>query len=263
MRLMARDQVVFLTGGASGIGRGLATRYRARGARCVLADVDEARVRETAKVLGCDGLVLDVRDVAQVEEAMARVRAEHGPIDVLVNSAGIGRAGETHLLAYDDWKQVLDVNLYGVVHCVRAVYPDMVERRSGHIVNIASIAGLFPSAGQVSYVASKFGVVGLSHALRPEAACHGVKVSVACPGVIDTPMTQGLPVTARNAERVRKLIPRGLDVDTCCDTILRGIDRNDATILVGGMARSLNALQRISPALAEVVNHVGVRWLTR
>lgn len=192
------NQIVFITGGASGIGRGLAERFGAAGARCFIADVNQDLVREAARSMGCTGVALDVCDAGQVRAVIEGITREHGPIDFLVNSAGIVRAGETHLFEYDDWKRVLDVNLYGVVNCIHAVYPEMVRRRAGHIVNIASIAGLFPSAGQVSYVASKSAVVGLSHALRVEAAAHGVKVSVACPGIIDTPMTRGFSVKSKN-----------------------------------------------------------------
>jgi NAD(P)-dependent dehydrogenase (short-subunit alcohol dehydrogenase family) len=257
------NQIVFITGGASGIGRGLAERFGAAGARCFIADVNEDLVREAALSMRCTGVPLDVRDAGQVRAVIDGITREHGPIDFLVNSAGIVRAGETHLFEYDDWKRVLDVNLYGVVNCIHAVYPEMVRRRTGHIVNIASIAGLFPSAGQVSYVASKSAVVGLSHALRVEAAPHGVRVSVACPGIIDTPMTRGFSVKAKNPDKVKSRIPRGIDVGECCDVILRGVDRNDATILVGGLAHTLASLHRASPWLSGKLNGLSLRFLNR
>ena len=134
------NQIVFITGGASGIGRGLAERLGAAGAKCFIADVNEDLVHEAARSLGCTGVPLDVRDAGQVRAVIDGITREHGPIDFLVNSAGIVRAGETHLFEYDDWKRVLDVNLYGVVNCIHAVYPEMVRRRTGHIVNIASPA---------------------------------------------------------------------------------------------------------------------------
>ncbi len=257
------NTVAFVTGGASGIGRGLAERLGAAGARCVIADVNADLVHEAARALGCTGVVLDVRDAAQVRAVVDGVTREHGPIDLLINSAGIVRAGETHLFEYDDWKRVLDVNLYGVVNTIHAVYPEMVRRRAGHIVNIASIAGLFPSAGQVSYVASKSAVVGLSHALRVEAAAHHVKVSVACPGIIDTPMTRGFSVKSKNPDKVKSLIPRGIEVGECCDVILRGVHRNDATILVGGLAHTLASLHRASPWLSGKLNGLSLRYLNR
>lgn len=256
-------KTVVVTGGASGIGRGLAERLCARGATCVIADLDERAVRDAAGAIGCSGVALDVRDAARVRRVLEEVAREHGPIELLINCAGVARAGETHLFEYDDWKLVLDVNVYGVVNCIHAVYPEMVRRRSGHILNIASIAGLFPSSGQVSYVTSKYAVVGLSHALRAEAATHGVKVSVACPGIIDTPMRRGYQVRSGNPERVLKLIPRGIDVGTCCDIILAGVDRNEATILVGGLAKALSSLQRLSPWVTGKLNELSIRLLTR
>lgn len=257
------NRVAFITGGASGIGRCIAERLVGAGATCVMADLNRELVQEQAASVGCTGVTLDVRDHEQVRAVLDEVERDHGPVDLLFNCAGITRTGETHDLDYNDWKQVIDVNLYGVVNCVHAAYPRMVRRKTGHIVNIASVAGLFPAPGQVSYVASKYAVVGLSHALRPEAACHGVKVSVACPGIIDTPMTRNLSVKGKSAGKVKRLIPQGISVERCTDDILRGVERNDATILVGKLAHSLARLNRASPSLAGALNELSLRLLNR
>jgi NADP-dependent 3-hydroxy acid dehydrogenase YdfG len=248
------NRVALVTGGASGIGRALGAALVAQGARVVLADVDAGRVQATAAELGCVGRALDVRDPEQWRALVEEIRAELGPIDLLVNNAGRVQTGETHLLERADWSGVIDVNLYGVVNGVQAVYPSMVERRAGQIINVASIAGLFPSAGQVSYVASKFGVVGLSHALRVEAARHRVRVSVACPGVIHTPMRDTLTVKGMDPEALRAQLPKGIPVERCARVILAGARRDRPTILVTWLAKALAALMRLSPTLGHWVN---------
>ena len=241
------DKTVLVTGGASGIGRALGERLLEEGARVVLADVNATALGEVTQALGCHGVTFDVRDVAAVE-------AEHGPIEVVFHNAGVAITGEAHRFAYEDWKRVIDVNLYGVVNGVHAIYPRMVRRGRGHIVNVASIAGLFPSAGQVSYVASKYAVVGLSHALRAEAAGHGVRVSVVCPGIIKTPMREGLEVKAADASKLDKLLPEGMPVERCVEVILKGVGRNKATIVVTGLAHALYAMGRVSPSLTLWLN---------
>ncbi len=254
-------QLAVVTGGASGIGRALSAALRAEGARVVLLDVDEPRLRAAADALACRGELLDVRDAAAVEAAVAAIEARDGPIDLFINNAGLCQTGEAHRFTRGDWSRLLDVNIRGVVNGVQAVYPRMVARGRGCILNIGSIAGLFPTAGQVSYVTSKFAVVGLSQALRAEGADYGVKVSVACPGIIDTPMRRGLSAVGVDDDSLRALIPAGLQVERCARAILRGLARDQALILVGYEAHVLSRLQRVSPALGGWLNARAIRWL--
>ncbi len=256
-------QLAVITGGASGIGRALAAALRGGGARVVLLDVNEAQLAATARELSCRGEPLDVTDAAAVEAAVAAIEARDGPIDLFVNNAGVCQTGEAHRFTPGDWRRLLDVNIRGVVHGVQAVYPRMVARGRGHILNIGSIAGLFPTAGQVSYVTSKFAVVGLSQSLRAEGADYGVKVSVACPGIIDTPMRRGLSAVGVDDSSMRALLPAGLQVDRCAQAILRGVARDQAIILIGHDARILALLQRVSPALGGWINARAIRWLRR
>lgn len=258
-----RDQVVLITGGASGIGRSLGTRLVARGARVVLADWNEEQARAVATTLGCESLGVDVRDPEAMAAAVDFTEDTYGPVDLLISCAGVTHVGEARDFSTADWHRIVDVNLYGVIHGIQAVYGRMVQRGRGQILNIASLAGLFPSAGQTAYVASKYGVVGLSHALRAEASRHGVKVGVVCPGIIHTPMRDGLPVHHEHADAVRALLPKGMDVDACARAILRGAARNRATILVTPMAYALAALMRLAPGLAHWLNALSFRSLLR
>lgn len=192
-----------VTGAGSGIGAALARELAARGAHVLVTDVDGEAAESVAESVrrssgrrdggagrapGAESARLDVTDAAAVEETVGRFAAERRGLDFLFNNAGIGVGGPVELLAVDHWRRVVDVNLMGVVHGVAAAYPRMVEQRRGHIVNTASLSGLVPTPGLVPYSATKHGVVGLSVGLRAEAAAHGVRVSVVCPGLVETPL---------------------------------------------------------------------------
>ena len=132
-----------------------------------------------------------MRNYPSFERAVAEAVQQSGRIDYLFNNAGIAVGGEVDSYTLDDWNDVFDLNLRGVVHGIQAVYPIMIQQHSGHIVNTASMAGLHATAGAASYTASKHAVVALSKALRVEAERHGVQVSVFCPGATRTPILAG------------------------------------------------------------------------
>lgn len=256
-------RVALVTGGASGIGRALGAALHEAGARVVLTDVHEAEVVAAAAEIGCLGRPLDVRDAAAFTALVDDLERTLGPVALLFNNAGIVQTGEAHTFALDDWRRVLDVNLYGVVHGVQAVFARMAARGAGRIVNVASVAGLFPTAGQASYVASKFGVVGLSQALRAEGADLGVQVHAVCPGVIATRMTRELPVKGVDPARLHAMVPRGLSAERCAQVILQGMARDRGLILVTWEARLLWWLQRFAPGLGAWVNRRALRMLRR
>ena len=189
-------KVAFITGGASGIGKAIAEEIASRGGEVVLAD----RQLDLADQVAC-GIVerggkasaveLDVRDLAAFERAARMVVSRSGRVDFLFNNAGIGIGGEIDTYERDAWDDVFDVNVKGVAYGVHAFYPHMIAQGSGHIVNTASMAGLVSTAGTGSYCAAKHAVVGLTKVLRIEAARHGVRASVVCPGAIRTPIFTG------------------------------------------------------------------------
>jgi NADP-dependent 3-hydroxy acid dehydrogenase YdfG len=193
---------------------------------------------------------LDVRDAAAFRALVEAVEKESGRIDYLFNNAGIAVNGEMRDVSLDDFRQVLDVNLNGVVHGVTAVYPHMVARGAGHIVNTASLAGLAPAPGIVSYGASKHAVVGLSLSLRAEAADLGVRVTVICPGFIETPILRESRFVNMDQERLHAMIPiKPISAEACVKEILHGVARNKAIVVVTWQAKALWLLQRISPGL--------------
>lgn len=195
MDLHLRDRVVVITGAASGIGRVTAEYFRREGARLVLGDLDAdalgAAVRDFeaagARVMGER---IDVRAYADCERLIARAAAEHGRVDVLVNSAGIG--GPLKLFAETtpaDWDDLLAVNLLGTMHCCRAVTDRMIAQRSGRIINLASEAGKGNEKRIVVYGATKGGIISLTRGLALELGRFDITVNAVCPGVTRTPMT--------------------------------------------------------------------------
>jgi len=253
-----QDKIVIVTGAASGIGKAVCEQLSKAGAKLVMADINEALLKETAQSISKGGhyakpVVLDVRDFPAVKKMVDDAVAEHGRIDYIFNNAGIGLMGEARYFEYDDWKKVIDINLYGVVNGVAAAYPVMVKQGFGHIVNTSSLAGIVPTPVEVSYVASKYAIVGLSNALRIEGEDLGVKVSVVCPGLIDTPIQDSIKLIKVDKEKLKTIAPKFMPAPDCARVILAGVEKNRALILVTGLTKISWVLQRISPAL--------IRWL--
>ena len=182
-RFAGRSAIV--TGAGSGIGAALSRALVSAGANVVCADLDlEAADRTVASVTGpgsARAVRLDVTSAPDVAALVESVAAEHGSLDLLFNNAGISIGGETQELTLEHWDSIIDVNIRGVVHGVHAAYPLMVRQRSGHIVNTASMGGLMAAGLLTSYVMTKHAVVGLSMALRSEAAAFGVGVTAGGP----------------------------------------------------------------------------------
>lgn len=240
-------RTAFVTGGASGIGLGIARALRDRGARVAIADVDAAAVdRAAAELGGVEGVVLDVRDRAGWQAARERVETMLGPVSLLVNNAGV--TGYDPIVdtppEHFDW--IVGVNLTGVFNGVHCFGRAMIDRgRGGHILNTASIAGLYGSNMLTvgAYAASKFGVVGLSERLRIELAPYGIGVSVLCPGLVSTaiganaaklrPGPAGVALADNPAfAGLRNRAPAaGLDPDRLGPFVVEAIEANRAHVL--------------------------------
>lgn len=233
-----KEKVGIITGGASGIGLAIGQMLADQGAVVVLADRNMDLAQQAAKAIEQEGgrakpYHVDVADRVAMRELVDETVQEHGRIDYMFNNAGIGIVGEVRDFTYEDWKNVIDVNLYGVIHGVHAVLPVMIRHGNGHIINTASLAGLTPVPFSISYVAAKSGIVGLSHALRTEVASLGIKVSVFCPGLTDTPILQTSKVIKHDREKILEWMPQpqAITAERMAQTVLHGIRKNRATIV--------------------------------
>lgn len=249
-----RGKTAIITGGASGIGRAIAEQVAMRGGTVILADLNADLAEETAAAIRAGGgdaraARLDVRDLEAVSRLVRDTAEERGRLDFVFNNAGVAIGSEAHEHTPDAWHKVIDTNLYGVINGVAAAYPLMVEQGFGHIVNTASTAGLIPVPGEISYVTSKHGVVGLSLALRMEGALHGVKVSVVCPGFIRTPIYDNAELIKLDREVLLSMLPRGTSPQKAAQVILEDVERNRAVIIPPRPARVLWWLNRLFPWL--------------
>jgi NAD(P)-dependent dehydrogenase (short-subunit alcohol dehydrogenase family) len=184
--------VAVVTGGGRGIGHTIVNKLAQMGATVVFTGRDQTRLQQVARELAahghrCEGIACDLNDLASVEALGLRLRRDYGRVDILVNNAGIGGPpGLLHELAPADWDAIFNTNLRGVYYMLRAIVPLMIEAGSGHIINISSLAGKNPLPRGAAYSASKWGLNGLSYGVAEELRGHNIRVSVICPGSVNT-----------------------------------------------------------------------------
>lgn len=205
-----QGKVAIVTGGASGIGLAIARALATARARVVIADINrpasEAAVNEIRNRGGsADAIPTDVSDARSVEYLFTQIRTRHGHADILINNAGINLNRSILETEEADWEKLLDTNLSGTFRCCRAVIPDMLEKKWGRIINLASIAGLRGSAGRAAYGATKGGIVATTRAMAVELAPHAITVNAIAPGAIDTPMVAELHTDETRAAHLRRI----------------------------------------------------------
>jgi short-subunit dehydrogenase len=251
------SKICIITGAAAGIGYALAKACVARGDVVVMTDINESHVKERAGSLiglgsgAARGVQLDVTCASEVEGIVKQVVAEHGKVDYFFNNAGVAVSGEVRDLNLEHWKKVIDVNLAGVINGCHAVYPEMVNQRSGHIINIASLAGLIPFVTNAPYSASKHAVVGLSNTLRLEGEALGVRVSVVCPGFVKTNIYEASDAINVDKDKLNDSIPfAAIGADVAALKILNGVKKNRGVIIFPFYAKLLWWVNRLSSRLA-------------
>ena len=182
------NQIAVVTGAGRGIGRAIAIELGKLGAQVVLAARSRTELEDTARSIGAKASVMpaDVRHKNDVQRLFEQVASALGPVDILVNAAGLGIFGPVADFKDEDFETLIETNLRGIFFTSRFVLPSMIDRKRGHIINIASIAGKVGSANRAVYCASKFGVVGFTESLAEEVRQYGIRASVICPGSTDT-----------------------------------------------------------------------------
>ena len=249
-----KEKIAIVTGGASGIGRAVCEQLCKRGATVVVADINGEGAGEVASGISETGgraqaSQMDVAREEDVQKLIDETASEHGRLDYMFNNAGICVVGEERDVSLDHWRSVLDVNLFGVIYGTRAAYSLMVKQGFGHIINTASLAGLIPATQEISYTASKHAVVGISNSLRLEGAELGVKVSVVCPGFVQTGVFDAILAVNVDKEKLMGKIPFKMEATKAAQEILRGVARNRATIVFPAYARIIWWLYRLHPSL--------------
>lgn len=255
-------QLVLVTGAGSGIGRATAFAFAEAGARIIAVDRDAesaSRTAELARLIGAPDAwaeTVDVSDEQAMEKLAEKTASEYGVPDVVVNNAGIGLAGSFLDTTTEDWKRVLDVNLWGVIHGCRLFARQMVDRgQGGHIVNTASAAAYQPSRALPAYSTSKAAVLMLSECLRAELAPHDIGVTAICPGIVNTNITSATRFAGvsdaeqerRRAKSSRLYGLRNYPPEKVADAIVRAVMRNSAVVPVTPEARGARLLGRLSP----------------
>jgi NAD(P)-dependent dehydrogenase (short-subunit alcohol dehydrogenase family) len=251
------EKVAIVTGGGSGIGEAVSLELALRGARVVVADINGDGAERVATAIAHSGgrataSLVDVSQEQDVRRLVEETAATYGRLDYQFNNAGIAIGGDARDLTLDQWRRVLDVDLYGVLRGTLAAYPIMVRQGFGHIVNTSSGAGLLPLPLSAPYCTAKHAVVGLSLSLRFEGADLGVKVSAVCPGYVRTPIFENAVVVNMSRDlmdppkRVKVIEPA-----QAAQAILSGVARNQALIVFPGYVRLAWRAYRLFPRVIE------------
>ncbi|MBC9224907.1 SDR family oxidoreductase [Aeromicrobium sp. 636] len=237
-KLDIRTNTCLVTGATGGIGAATARALTREGARLVLTDLDQGAldaVAEELRAAGGEVLVataLDLTDAASVRSFAEAVHVRFGPMDVLLNIAGISIWGTIDRLTEEHWRRLIDINLMGPVHVLSSFLPAMIDAgRGGHVVNVSSAAGIFGLPWHAAYSASKFGLRGISEVLRFDLRRHRIGVSLVCPGAVATPLVQGLEVVGvdRSVPAMQKVeqefLRHAITPDEAAAAIVKGLVR--------------------------------------
>lgn len=252
-----RGKTVLVTGAASGIGRETALAFAREGAVPLLADIDAGGLEEVSRTLALMGAesrdyLLDVSKPGDVDEVASRIHDEFGGLDVLVNNAGVFIWADFMDTTPEDWDWLLGVNLWGPINTLRAFLPRMIERKTGHVVNVASAGGLYTLPALSAYCTSKFAVVGMTEALSQEVRGHGIAVTTICPGSTKTPIIKNIRVRGLDREKLENRIfpiANRYPAEKAAARIVDAVKRERPFVLMTATMWVLYLVKRASPAL--------------
>ncbi|MBV1879052.1 MAG: SDR family NAD(P)-dependent oxidoreductase [Pseudomonadales bacterium] len=249
-----QGKVAFITGGASGMGLGMARAFTAAGMKVMIGDIEQApmdrAVAELNEVGGdAAGIQTDVTKLESVQAAAAATIEKFGKVHVICNNAGIGVGGQSEKASMRNWEWVMDVNLWGVVHGLQAFVPLITEHgEGGHVVNTASMAGMYGLRGAGPYNATKFAVVGISETMMAEHSRDNLGVSVLCPGIVATNIgnsarnraeNYGGPVQPNEKDTSAEMLAKGLNPDVVGHLVLEAIQEDQPYIFTDPSLRYL------------------------
>jgi NAD(P)-dependent dehydrogenase (short-subunit alcohol dehydrogenase family) len=265
-----------ITGAGSGIGRATAMLAAEKGARLVLTDVSAETLGATVRLVTDAGgnvahhEAFDVRDVDAVDAFAARTHDMTGPVDVVMNVAGISTWGRIEDLTTEHWQRTVDIDLMGPIHVLAAFVPPMIEaRRGGHVVNVSSAAGLFGLPIHAPYSAAKFGLRGVSEVLRFDLEPHRIGVTLVCPGAVNTPLVGTVDIVGVDVDdpKVRKAVDtfarHAVTPEKAAAAIVRGVEKGRYMVYTSQDIRALHLTQRYIPFVYNLIMRVMNRQARR
>jgi NAD(P)-dependent dehydrogenase (short-subunit alcohol dehydrogenase family) len=213
---IVKGSKVLITGAASGIGRATALAMARLGAKVILTDINQEGLEETCRLVTQSGgelgphAAFDVRSFEDMKAFADKVHGEAGPLDVLINNAGIALFALVEDMTHEHWQKVIGINLWGPIHGIECFLPAMIRAKHGHLVNISSTAGLTGAPWHAAYSSAKWGLVGLSEVLRYDLMQHHLGVTVVCPGAVNTPLKYTVEIMKvdRETDRAKKILER-------------------------------------------------------
>jgi len=250
---------VFVTGAASGIGRATALALAARGARLFLTDINLPGLEETARMASSRGgevlrcRALDITFYQEVRAFADEVQRDFGPVEILLNVAGIALWSLVEHMSHEHWLKVINTNLWGPIHGIECFLPEMIRAKRGHLVTVSSISGLVGAPWHAAYAASKFGCVGLSEVLRYDLAQHHIGVTVVCPGAVDTPLKHTVELLGvdPDSEPIRALKQRfsrrAVSPERVADQIVEAVEAERFLVITSPDVKAVYALKRFLP----------------
>jgi 3-dehydrosphinganine reductase len=258
---MFKGLVIVITGGSSGLGKSLAQRLVERGANLALIARDEkklARVKNELSAFCTTGqrveiFPCDVSDSAATEKTLNTIADTVGSPDILINSAGILREGYFEKLPLSTFREVMDINYFGVLTYIKAIIPFFKQKGRGRIVNISSLGGKIGSFGYTAYCSSKFAIVGLTDTLRAELKPQNIKLHLVCPGEFESPMVDDLNTYRTTENRIVTQTVPVLQLDVVADAIIRGIQKDRYLIIPGFIAKFIEITGRWFPSINRAI----------
>lgn len=263
-----RDQVIILTGGASDIGQALIKELLRQKGKVIIFDIDRIELNNIVEEYNNKDCILeteivDMTDSKLVEMAIEKIYKKYGRIDYVFNIVGISMVGETCDMNVQDWQEIININLLGILYPTVHVYKKMVAQGFGHIINMSSLGGIIPSPFNVAYATTKYGIVGLSTSLSVEAKSRGVNITVVCAGGIKTKLWDSVRLINMNKDKFRLLVPDNtlISPDAAAKIILKGIYKKKSIIIFPLFAKVSFFIYQYLPALYSSLIKISLKGL--